>query len=80
MTRVTASAASSTAGKYRNRDGNQQTSVDFDGRTTTLQGEVFKRQYVVSSRWHAEGQHKVKDETERMRAAWFDLSRRRADA
>ena len=37
MTWVTASAASSTAEKYRNRDGHQQTSVDFDGRITTLQ-------------------------------------------
>jgi hypothetical protein len=43
------------AEKYRNRDGNQQTPVDLDGRITTLQRGVFKRQCVVSSRWHAEG-------------------------
>jgi hypothetical protein len=55
MTRVTALAASSTAEKYRNRNGNQQTSVDFDGRITTRQMGVFKRQCVVSSRWHAKG-------------------------
>jgi hypothetical protein len=45
-----------TAGKYRNRDGNQQTLTDFDGRTTRFRVRVFKRRFDVSSRWHAEGQ------------------------
>ena len=45
-----------TAEKYRNQDGNQQTSADFDGRTTSLRVRVFKRRFDVSSRWHAEGQ------------------------
>jgi hypothetical protein len=34
------------AEKYRNRDGNQQTSVDFDGRITSLRRGVFKRQCI----------------------------------
>jgi hypothetical protein len=29
-----------TAEKYRNRDGNQQTSADFDGRTASLRTRV----------------------------------------
>jgi hypothetical protein len=45
-----------TAEKYRNRDGNQQTSADFDGRTPSLRTRVYKRRFDVSSRWHAEGQ------------------------
>ena len=45
-----------TAGKYRNRDGNQQTLTDFDGRTTRFRVRVFKRRFDVPSRWHAEGQ------------------------
>jgi len=45
-----------TAEKYRNRDGNQQTLADFDGRATRLRVRVFKRRFDVSSRWHAEGQ------------------------
>jgi hypothetical protein len=42
--------------KYRNRDGNQQTSADFDGRTADLRTRVSERHFNVSSRWHAEGQ------------------------
>jgi len=46
----------STAAGYSNRDGNQQTSVDFDGRTTSVREGVFKRRFDASSRWHAEDQ------------------------
>ena len=45
-----------TAEKYRNRDGNQQTSADADGRAANLRARVFERHFDVSSRWHAEGQ------------------------
>ena len=51
-----ATSATSTAEKYRNRDGNQQTSADFDGRAASLRTRVFERRFDVSSRWHAEGQ------------------------
>jgi len=48
-------ARPSTAEKYRNRDGGQRISADFDGRTTSLRAGVFKRRFDVPSRWHAEG-------------------------
>jgi hypothetical protein len=54
--RTSAPARRSTAGKYRNRDGSQRTSADFDGRTASLRTRVFERRFDVSSRWHAEGQ------------------------
>jgi hypothetical protein len=48
-------SSSGTAEKYRNRDGSQQTSADFDGRAASLGPRVFERRFDVSSRWHAEG-------------------------
>jgi hypothetical protein len=37
--KTSVSCGISTAEKYRNRDGNQQTLVDFDGRITSLRRE-----------------------------------------
>jgi hypothetical protein len=45
-----------TAEKYRNRRGNQQTSMDFDGRAASLGTRVFERHFDESSTWNPEGQ------------------------
>jgi hypothetical protein len=43
--RSSATRGISTAAKYRNQDGNQQTSADVNGQTATVRAEVFKRRF-----------------------------------